>query len=89
MKHYNITVRGRVQGVFYRQSALEKAHALQIRGFVKNMPDGSVYIEAEGGENALRQFIDWCRSGPINARVTDVAITESDVKGFQQFTIER
>jgi len=47
-KHVNITVKGRVQGVGFRYSAMEAAEELGIKGFVRNMPDGSVYIEAEG-----------------------------------------
>lgn len=58
MKHYNITVSGKVQGVFYRASTKEKAEQLGIKGFVRNQSDGTVYIEAEGEVSQLDAFID-------------------------------
>ncbi|HNR40986.1 MAG TPA: acylphosphatase [Bacteroidales bacterium] len=61
---YKIYVRGRVQGVGFRYSAVRAANHHGITGFVKNMPDGSVYMEAEGTEKELLDFIEWCRNGP-------------------------
>jgi acylphosphatase len=48
MHHYQITVSGKVQGVWFRKSTQDKARELGLRGFVRNQPDGSVYIEASG-----------------------------------------
>jgi acylphosphatase len=87
MKHYNISVTGKVQDVFYRQSTLEKANELGINGFVKNMKDGSVYIEAEGTEEILNTLIAWCKQGPELARVTGVSLQEDTLKFFQNFEI--
>ncbi len=67
---------GRVQGVAFRYYAREKALSLGIRGFVKNMPDGSVYIEASGDTDSMDRFIDWCRHGPTPARVSNIEIAE-------------
>lgn len=89
MRHYNIIVWGKVQGVFYRQSAQERARQLDIKGFVQNKPNGSVYIEAEGREEALQDFVAWCKRGPASAVVSCVEVTESEIKGFLDFTIER
>lgn len=61
---YKITVKGRVQGVGFRYSTLREARRLGISGFVRNMPDGSVYIEAEASEEVLKIFIKWCEQGP-------------------------
>lgn len=60
MEHLNITIKGVVQGVFFRKSAQEEAYRLRIAGFVQNESDGSVYIEAEGMEEDLDEFIAWC-----------------------------
>jgi acylphosphatase len=88
-KHFNITVAGRVQGVFFRASTKTSADHLNIRGFVKNQPDGTVYIEAEGDEKDLEQFIDWCKLGPKAAKVEKLEVKESELKGFAKFDIQR
>jgi len=60
MKHLNLKVLGRVQGVGFRYSALRAARSYGIKGFVRNEPDGSVYMEVEGEEMNLGLFLDWC-----------------------------
>jgi acylphosphatase len=74
VKAISITVTGKVQGVFFRQSTLEKALELGIKGFVKNMPDGSVYIE-------------WCKQGPEMAAVSDVLVAEKQLICYKDFQI--
>lgn len=86
-KHLNIKVSGLVQGVFFRHGAKEKADQLGITGFIRNEPDGSVYIEAEGGGESLNKFIEWCKRGPDSARVDSVEIKEGEFKNFQDFII--
>jgi acylphosphatase len=88
-KHFNIKITGEVQGVFFRASAKKKADALNISGFVRNEPDGSVYVETEGEEENIRQFIQWCQHGPPHARVDECKVTEGAVTGFSRFLIER
>ncbi len=87
MKHYDLIVSGKVQGVFYRASTKKKALELGLKGFVKNMVDGSVYIEAEGNEEDLRHLVDWCNYGPDNAVVSEVAVEEGEMVGFKKFEI--
>jgi acylphosphatase len=89
MKHVTIFVSGRVQGVFYRASAREMALQLGIRGFVRNEPDGSVYLEAEGEEAALNQFVAWCRKGPVRAIVSNVQVIEGAWAGFSSFIVDK
>lgn len=89
MKHLNIRVTGRVQGVYFRASAREVASNLQLRGFVRNEPDGSVYIEAEGTEEALEKFVAWCRQGPPNAVVTNVEVHDGPIQHMDRFDIRR
>lgn len=89
MKHLNIRVTGKVQGVFFRASARDVARSLGLLGYVRNEPDGSVYIEAEGGETELSQFTGWCRNGPSHARVSDLQIEEGPVQNLGNFDIKR
>lgn len=86
-KHFNIKIFGQVQGVFFRASAREKATSLGINGFVQNQPNGSVYIEAEGENDGLNQFLSWCHEGPSAASVDEVKITEGPLKNFSGFSI--
>ncbi|MDQ3191176.1 MAG: acylphosphatase [Bacteroidota bacterium] len=87
VKHYDIVVSGKVQGVFFRASTKEKAQELGIAGNVKNKPEGSVYIEAEGEEAVLGEFIVWCKKGPEEARVEDVKIMEGNIKDYEIFEV--
>lgn len=89
MKHLNITVQGRVQGVWYRASTEQKARELGLTGFVKNEKDGSVYIEAEGDSSALALLVEWCREGPMLARVEQVDVHEGELCGFKKFEQRR
>ncbi|HOF20611.1 MAG TPA: acylphosphatase [Bacteroidales bacterium] len=61
---YRIRVYGFVQGVGFRWNAAREARRIGIAGHVRNMPDGSVYIEAEGSREQLEKFTEWCREGP-------------------------
>lgn len=87
--HYNITVKGKVHGVRYRASAQAKAHELDLRGFVKNLNNGDVYIEAEGKQENLNVFIDWCYIGSKLAKVIEVNSEEGDFKDFQTFEVRK
>jgi acylphosphatase len=89
IKHLNIWVYGRVQGVFYRATAMEKAIELGINGFARNEKDETVYIEAEGEEEKLKQFIFWCRIGPPRASVERVTTEMAAMKNYSKFGIER
>jgi len=89
MKHFNLKITGKVQGVWYRGSTLRKAEELGLKGFVRNQSDGSVHIELEGEEAACQALIRWCRKGPPMARVARVKVEESELKNFEQFEILR
>jgi len=89
VKHFNIRVYGEVQGVFFRASARTHALALDVNGFAQNENDGSVYLEVEGEEENLKQFIDWCYRGPERAVVMRVEVQESAVKNLDSFEVNR
>lgn len=67
-----ISVRGRVQGVWFRGSTREQAERLGIVGFARNLADGSVEVLAQGTPEAVDELIAWCRRGPPGARVSSV-----------------
>jgi acylphosphatase len=87
LKHYNVRVYGTVQKVHFRRHAAQKAEDLDIYGFIMNKPDGSVYMEIEGEEEALDELVDWCWEGSERANVDDVKVKESDFKDFIEFEI--
>lgn len=84
-KHVNITVKGLVQGVGFRNAAKREARFLGIRGFVRNKPDGSVYIEAEGEQSQIALFVQWCRKGPAFAEVDEILVEEDQMVDFISF----
>jgi acylphosphatase len=84
-----ILIKGKVQGVFFRQSAKDKARDLELTGTAKNLPDGSVHIIATGKKEQLDRFVSWCHEGPPSATVTGVSIAEINLQAFDQFNIKR
>ena len=91
MEHEHRTVRiiGRVQGVMYRKHAMIEAQRLGLTGYVKNLSDGSVQLEAEGPSEKLDQLLAWCKTGPPLADVKDVTVREGPLRGFNGFGIQR
>lgn len=89
IRHYEIRVYGKVQGVFFRASARHRAELLDICGFTRNEPEGSVYIEAEGSKENLTLFVEWCHQGPERAAVTRVEVKEGLLKNFTDFSVKR
>ena len=87
IKHLNITVQGKVQGVSYRFSTKAVADQLGVRGLISNQPDGSVYIEAEADDWNMQLFLDWCNEGPQGAVVNSVESHEADIKNYRNFEI--
>lgn len=84
----DITVQGRVQGVAFRWYTQKKALSLGLTGWVRNQPDGSVRIVAEGPRPDLETFCDWAARGPDRARVTRQDKAWSQAMGkFEDFLI--
>ena len=81
-------VEGRVQGVFYRDSCRSAARRLGVRGSVRNRPDGSVEVVAEGPRDRVNELLDWCGHGPPNARVSAISVTDEPPQAEREFRIE-
>lgn len=84
-----ITVRGKVQGVWFRRYTLEKAHQLQLTGTVRNTDDGDVAIVATGTDDQLADFIEWCWMGSPKSKVTSVTVDEKELMAFEGFVVVR
>ncbi len=89
LKRIHLVIRGRVQGVFYRASAVREAKRLGLTGWVKNRPDNGVELVAEGEEDQVKDFLAWAQHGPSTARVDKIDTRWRSYTGeFASFTIE-
>jgi acylphosphatase len=84
---YRVTVSGRVQGVWYRQSCWRQAAALGVAGWVRNHWDGTVEAVLEGEPEAVDRLVAWMRVGPPHARVTNVDLHPEPPRGEQGFQV--
>jgi acylphosphatase len=82
IKTFTVHITGKVQGVWYRASAKDKALSLGLKGKVWNNPDDSVGAVVQGPEENVKQFIEWCKEGPRLASVDEVRFEET-VSEFQ------
>jgi len=78
MKTHRLRIHGRVQGVWFRESMRMEAERLNVAGWVRNAPDGTVEAVIQGPAEAVEAMIEWARSGPPLARVDRVEIGEAD-----------
>jgi len=89
-KSYQLSITGKVQGVWFRASAKDKAISLGLTGKVWNQPDGNVGAIIQGPVNKIIQFVEWCKEGPPLAKVEDVIYEEiADDFRFDGFEITR
>ncbi len=88
LKHLDIRVFGQVVGVGFRWEAKQQAKKLKLGGFVRNEPDESVYIEAEGESGDMEKFLEWCKKGPLFAKVERTEFAESAIKDYRNFEIQ-
>lgn len=89
MVRAHVIVRGMVQGVFFRSYTREWARELGVKGWVRNLPDGSVEAIFEGEEGRVKEIIERCRKGPPLAVVEKVEVNWEPYKGeFKEFEIK-
>lgn len=72
MSSVRFVVRGKVQGVWFRAATQQQAVALQLQGYARNLPDGSVEVLAQGDDQSITALEAWLWQGPLLAVVTDV-----------------
>ena len=89
METVHLVIKGKVQGVYYRASAKEKANELGIKGWIKNTPGGNVEVMAGGDKEQLEKFIQWCWEGPKHAEVSEVIVTMAEGENFNDFSIKK
>jgi acylphosphatase len=84
----HVTVTGRVQGVYYRQSLVRFADDRGVRGWVRNRPDGSVEAVLQGQQPSVEAVIAWMRSGPPRAQVADTHVEPAEPRErYDRFAI--
>ena len=85
--HIDITIKGKVQGVFFRAATKAVADQLGVKGYVKNQPDGTVFVAAEADNATLDMFLEWCREGSEKAQVEAVESHEGELKNYRNFEV--
>jgi acylphosphatase len=88
-ERWRLIVRGKVQGVGYREGCRQCAQDLRLSGWVRNLPDGTVEVEAEGRPQDLATLVLWCERGPLPATVFSVHTRRIAPVGGDWFEIRR
>jgi acylphosphatase len=88
MTTIHIIIKGKVQGVFYRDTAKKQADKLDLTGWIRNTEDGNVEAMVSGDNIELDQFVQWCKLGSERSRVEDVNFDTIDNKKFTGFIIK-
>lgn len=89
MVQYEIKIKGHVQGVGYRYFVQKQAEIFQLKGWVRNSPDGSVLVMVQGEKAVIDTFIDYLRIGPTMSRVTNVLASPVNLcEPFPDFRIK-
>ena len=87
MTRVRVRIRGRVQGVFFRAEARERAESLGVAGWIGNASDGSVEAVFEGDDEQVESLLAWCRRGPAGARVDEVETVREEPAGETGFQV--
>jgi acylphosphatase len=82
-----VTVSGRVQGVFFRETLRRRAVSTGVTGWVQNNSDGTVEAVLEGAQEAVERLVDFCRSGPRGAKVDSVEVVAEEPEGVVGFAV--
>ncbi len=90
-EHFNVTIFGNVQGVYLRRTLEKEAKRLGVFGFVRNEDDGTVYLEIEGKQEILKNFIDWIKKGAGDGgdyKIIQVETSKGTYQAFDRFEIK-
>jgi len=89
MKRIHLIIHGKVHGVFYRDNTQKKGKELGLKGFVKNLEDGTVEVIAEGSEDKLNELIEFCKNNPGHSNVDKVDVKEEKTTNeFSDFEVK-
>ena len=80
-------VSGRVQGVFFRDTARRRAESAGVSGWVRNREDGAVEAVFEGSPAAVEELVEFCRRGPSRAEVASVEVIDEEPEGLKGFQV--
>jgi acylphosphatase len=84
----HVVIKGRVHGVFFRSEIERRAENLEVKGWVRNLPEGSVEAVFEGQESSVNKLIEFCKRGPSRAQVTSLDLNwEKYTEQFKDFRI--
>ena len=89
MQTVQLLITGKVQGVFFRETARKVAEKLNIKGWIKNTPDEKVEAMITGDEKDVKDFIKWCKTGPDRADVEEVMVFGQPETFFKEFEVKR
>jgi len=82
-----VLISGRVQGVFFRAHAKEKASELGLSGWVRNLDDGRIEAVFKGAKEKVEEMVRWCKKGPATAKVESIKRLKAKEKGIEGFEI--
>ena len=82
-----LSIKGYVQGVGFRYRVKQKALSLNLRGYVKNLPEGSVEIVVEGEENQVKELVVWCKKGEFGSNIKEGEFKNAPAQKFFFFEI--
>jgi len=89
METMHLLISGKVQGVFFRETARRLAEKLHLKGWIKNCADGKVEAVVTGDKSDVDQFIEFCKTGPERAFVENVKVSKRETTDFQKFEVIR
>jgi acylphosphatase len=89
METFHLLISGKVQGVFFRETSRRLAEKLNVKGWIKNTSDGNVEALVTGDENALNDFVNFCKEGPERAAVDEVKVSKQQRIDFDKFEVIR
>ncbi|MDQ2718576.1 MAG: acylphosphatase [Bacteroidota bacterium] len=89
MKTVHLFISGKVQGVFFRAQAKHVAERYEIKGWIKITPDEKIEVLITGDDHHVDEFVNWCRTGPEEAKVKEVEVLDVPEVKFQRFEVIR
>lgn len=87
-KHFNLTLTGKLKNIGFRFTAMQAAYKYGVTGFTRIKSNGAIYIEVEGEDENLNNFLNWCKTGPVGAVIENMETIEAELKDFTAFDIK-